>query len=215
MTLRTLFEKSSDADLPRETTAAAAGSVSWRRGLAALFVGLAVLSATGTTTQAQEVEPDPISATLLRFVVAHDGATAFYLELDFSREPAGLSPDSIDGGVVGVEGGDITFVSRNSDRSWSLLVTPATTGNVTVTVHATTDCAAPHAVCAADGGMLARGTQVTFPGPVWFSVADAMATEAPGATLDFTVTLSRAFFRTVTVDYARHEPSTSRSHNLA
>ena len=191
MTLRTLFEKSSDADLPRETTGAAAGSVSWRQGLAALFVGLAALSLPATTTQAQEVEPDPISATLLRFVVAHDGASAFYLELDFSREPAGLSPDSIDGGVVGVEGGDITLVSRSSDRRWGLLVTPATT-----------DCAAPHAVCAADGGMLARGTQVTIPGPVWFSVADATATEAPGATLDFTVTLSRAFFRTVTVDYA-------------
>ncbi len=201
MTLRTLFEKSSDADLPRETTGAAAGALSWRRGLAALFVGLAVLSATGTKATAQDT-PNPISATLLRFVVAHDGATAFYLELDFSREPAGLSPDSIDGGVVGVEGGDITFVSRNSDRRWGLLVTPATTGNVTVTVRATTDCAAPHAVCAADGGMLARGTQATIPGPVWFSVADATATEAPGATLDFTVTLSRAFYRTVTVDYA-------------
>ena len=81
-------------------------------------------------------------------------------------------------------------------------VTPASTGEVTVTVRATTDCAAPHAVCTADGSMLGRGTQATIPGPVSLSVADATATEAPRARLGFAVTLSRAPGETVTVAYA-------------
>ena len=183
-----------------------AGSVSGARYHGREPGGLAALSLSAlTTTQAQEVEPDPIAATLSQAPAGHDGATAFDLHLDFSREPAGLSYRSIDGGVVGVQSGDITRVwrrERGSSRRWGVQVTPASAGDVTVTVHATTDCAAQHAVCAADGGMLAGGTQATVPGPPALSVADATATEAEGATLDFTVTLSRAPGETVTVAYA-------------
>ena len=181
-----------------------AGVAPWPRGLAAVFAGLAILSLPAAAARAQQ--PEPISATLLQPPAEHDGVAAFGVGLDFSREPSGLSYRSIDGGIVDVEGGSITRVwrlGRGSSRRWILRVSPGSTGDVTITVRATADCAAQHAVCAADGGMLATGTQVTVPGPPpALSVADATATEREGATLDFTVTLIRAPAETVTVSYA-------------
>ena len=73
---------------------------------------------------------------------------------------------------------------------------------VTVTLPATTDCAATGAICMGDERMLSNTQTATVEGPVAIDVADAKVTEGPGATLDFVVSLSRASDATVTVDYA-------------
>ena len=71
-------------------------------------------------------------------------------------------------------------------------VTPTGSADVTVTVNATTDCAAAHAVCTADGGRLEAASQAVVPRPAALSAADARGREGEDATLDFVVSLSRA-----------------------
>ena len=71
-----------------------------------------------------------------------------------------------------------------------------------MTLPATTDCAAPGAICTADGRRLETALTHTVQGPPGLSVADASAQEGAGATLDFAVTLSRAASDEVKVRYA-------------
>ena len=149
--------------------------------------------------------PDPITATWSNVPDEHDGATPFELQLAFSAKPTGFSYRGIAAGVVNVEGGTISRVwrrQRGDSRYWGVEVTPSGTGDVTVSVNATTDCAAQHAACTAEGGMLEGGAQARVQGPALLSVADAEVEEAEGATLDFAVTMSRARNGETTVDYA-------------
>ena len=149
---------------------------------------------------AQAVVPgpsvEPITASWSSAPAEHDGSSPFDLHLDFSRAPVNFSYHAIAGGVVSVAGGRISRewrrVRGRNDR-WGVEVTPSGTEDVTVSVNGTTDCAAEHAVCAADGGMLEGGAQAVVPGPAMLSVADARVEEAEGATtLDFVVSLSRS-----------------------
>ena len=73
---------------------------------------------------------------------------------------------------------------------------------MTVSLLATTDCAAPGAICASSDRTLSSGATATVRGPVALSVEDARAEEGTDATIDFTVTLNRAVSVAVTVDYA-------------
>ena len=113
--------------------------------------------------------PDPITASWSSVPEEHDGSSTFDVHLDFSRNPkSGFSYDAIEGGVVSVEGGAIDRVwrrERGDSRRWGIEVNPSGDGAVTLTVNSTTDCAAQHAVCAADGGMLEGGAQAMIAGP--------------------------------------------------
>ena len=100
-------------------------------------------------------------------------------------------------------------VESGKNLAWNVIVEPrasAIVADVTVTLRATTDCEANGAICAEDGRKLAHAVSVTVPGevitPPDLSVAAARAEEAEGASLDFTVTLSKAATAEVTVDYA-------------
>ena len=150
--------------------------------------------------------PDPITASWSSKPDEHDGSSPFDLHLDFSRKPVDeFSYRAIAGGVVNVEGGQISRVwrrERGENDQWGVEVTPSGTDGVTVSVNGTTDCAAQHAVCAADGGMLEGGAQAVIPGPAMLSVADARVEEDQGATLDFVVSLSRSRNEATTVEYA-------------
>ena len=109
------------------------------------------------------------------------------------------------GGVVTVEDGELSRVwrrERGRNHQWGVKVTPTGSADVTVTVNATTDCAAAHAVCTADGGRLEAASQAVVPGPAALSAADARGREGEAATLDFVVSLSRARAQATTVDYA-------------
>ena len=150
--------------------------------------------------------PDPITASWSSKPDEHDGSSPFDLHLDFSRKPVDeFSYRAIAGGVVNVEGGQISRVwrrERGENDQWGVEVTPSGTDGVTVSVNGTTDCAAQHAVCAADGGMLEGGAPAVIPGPAMLSVADARVEEDQGATLDFVVSLSRSRNEATTVEYA-------------
>ena len=156
-------------------------------------------------------DPDPITATWSSKPDSHDGMTPFDLHLDFNRAPVNnFSYRAIEGGVLNVEGGGIRRVWRRvggQNDQWGVQVTPSGTDDVAVSVNATTDCAAQHAVCTADGGMLEGGAQAVIPGPALLSVADARVEEDHGATLDFVVSLSRSRNAATTVEYATSDGS--------
>ena len=135
----------------------------------------------------------------------HDGTNAFELRFQLSTEPTPTSYVTVRDSLFEVTGGTIANAARlvrNRSRGWTLKVAPSGLGDVTLRLKATTACDAPPGICTPDGRMLDGGLSVTVRGPVAVSVADAEVDEAVDATLDFTVTLSRAGGGAVTVDYA-------------
>ena len=89
----------------------------------------------------------------------------------------------------------------HNDR-WLITVPPGGKEDVTVSVGPFASCSDTGAVCTGDDELLSNAVTRTILGPPGLSVADAHVYEAPGATLDFAVTLGRASGSTVTVDYA-------------
>ena len=169
------------------------------------FAGGLTATIPGPEPSGQAQVADPITASWSKKPDEHDGASQFDLHLDFSRAPANFSYRAIAGGVVSVQGGRISRVwrrVRGQDDQWGVQVTPSGTDDVTVSVNGTTDCAAQHAVCTADGGMLEGGAQAVIPGPAGLSVANARVEEERGATLDFVISLSRSRNEVTTVEYA-------------
>ena len=170
------------------------------------FAGGLTVTIPGPEPSGQAQVGDPITASWSRKPDEHDGASQFDLHLDFSRAPVNnFSYHAIAGGVVSVQGGRISRVwrrVRGQNDQWGVEVTPSGTDGVTVSVNGSTDCAAQHAVCAADGGMLEDGAQAVISGPAALSVANARVEEERGATLDFVVSLSRSRNEATTVEYA-------------
>ena len=139
----------------------------------------------------------------------HDGASAVAFRVLFNKDPVDYSYVTLRDETVRIaRGGDRlapTGVKRlnapHSDR-WSVKVAPGGKGDLTVSVGPFASCSDTGAVCAAGGEVLANAVTKTILGPPGLSVADARVDEAPGATVDFAVTLARASRSTVTVDYA-------------
>ena len=151
------------------------------------------------------IVPDPITATWSNVPDEHDGVTRIDLQLAFSANPKGFSYRAIAASVVDIQGGSISRawrLQKESSRNWGVEVTPSGNSDITLSVNTTTDCAAQHAACTAEGGMLEGGAQVMIQGPALLSVADAEVEEASNATLDFAVSLSRTRDSETTVDYA-------------
>ena len=84
---------------------------------------------------------------------------------------------------------------------------------MTLTLPATADCAAPGAVCTADGRRLESPLSVTVNGPPALSVADARAREDTEAAIDFAVTLSQAASQEITVRYATHDGTAKKGED--
>ena len=101
--------------------------------------------------------------------------------------------------------GEVTIARRleaGKNQRWTIIVEPDSDADVTIELPATTDCEDTGAICIG-ARPLSAGDSVTVPGPLpGLSVADARVTESEDATVDFTVTLSRAAAEAVTVDYA-------------
>ena len=156
----------------------------------------------------QEDPPAETPAVLLTASFAnvpadHNGGN-FTFDLLFSENvDAGYA--QIRDHALTVTGGSIASASRitqGSNQGWNVEVDPAGNGSVTITLPETTDCDASGAICTDDGRKLSHSTSAIVAGPPAISVSDAAVQEAEGAVLVFTVTLSRASSRTVTVDYA-------------
>ena len=112
------------------------------------------------------VDPDPITATFSNVPTSHDGST-FTFDLGFAPEPE-ISFRVLKFHAFEVEGGSIYRTPRKvrgSNETWTVHVTPSGTGDVTITLPATTDCDDNGAICTGDGGMLNHSTTATVPGP--------------------------------------------------
>ena len=142
-----------------------------------------------------------LTASVSSAPAEHRGKGRFTVQIAFSEAVAGKAKAAAQ--TIQVTGGTLTRArgAGGADR-WALDIRPSSHGPVTVTLPATADCAAAGAVCTADGRKLGSALTHTVQGPPGLSVADARATEGPGATLDFAVTLSRAASGEVTVRYA-------------
>ena len=162
--------------------------------------------ATGTVS---DPAPPALTARFDKVPEEHDGSTAFDLELRFSAAPRGLSYRTLSGGsFFDIANGTVTKAKRlvkGDNSGWRITVEPASDADVAIGLPPAppaADCAEAAVVCTADGARLSAGAATTVPGPASLSVADATVQEGPNATLDFTVTLSRARHEATTVDYA-------------
>ena len=167
----------------------------------AVCVGGSPLESAATAT----VRGVPFTASFSSVPAEHDGAAAFDIRFHLSAEPAGLSYRTVHNGLFSVTGGSIEKASRlaaGKNNGWTLRIDPSGLGDVTVRVRGTSACDTAPGVCTSDGRKLAGGLQAVIAGPAALSVANAEVQEGADATLDFTVTLSKARFTATTVDYA-------------
>ena len=144
-----------------------------------------------------------LTASFVDVPAEHDGESAFTLRIAFSEPLSWMNGRRLREDVVAVAGGRATKAGRVNRRRdlWELTVEPDSLADVTVTLAGGAACDSPAAVCTSDGRALSNTISATVRGPVTVSVADARVREAPGATLDFAVTLSRAAAGAVTVAY--------------
>ena len=177
------------------------------RGDVARISGRAVTNAT-----AQAPALAPLTARFEAAPTEHRGKGKFSLRVAFSAPVSG----SADAAAFRVTGGTLERVRRMGRRGdrWALTVKPSSHGPVTVTLPATTDCAAAGAVCTADGRRLETALTRTVQGPPALSVSDARAREGEDATIDFRVTLSRAAPAPVTVRYATKNGTAKRGEDF-
>ncbi|MCY4584296.1 MAG: hypothetical protein OXE50_16105, partial [Chloroflexi bacterium] len=120
---------------------------------------------TEPTAPPRETETaDPLTAAFHDLPDAHGGA-AFTFELRFSEE-VNVSRTALRDSAFTVANGEVSAARQvvpGENRRWTITVTPAATGHVTVTLPASADCAAPGAVCTADGRALSEAVPVTVP----------------------------------------------------
>ena len=167
------------------------------------------LTSTATTAvaaQPAETPVDLLTASFANVPADHNGEN-FTFQLTFSENvEAGYA--RIRDYAFTVTGATIDSASRmtqGSNQGWNLEVNPTGNEAITITLPETTDCNAARAICTDDERMLSHTTSVRVAGPPAISVSDANVQEAEGATLAFSVTLSHAYSRTVTVDYATQD----------
>ena len=141
----------------------------------------------------------------------HSGT--FDFQLHFSPAPT-VSYRTLRDSFFSVTNGTVKKAKRlvaGQNTGWEIHVAPSGYGAVNLSASATSDCAASGAVCTDAGGKVSNSVNVTVPGPVRASVADASVTEGAGAGLDFAVTLSRSDTEQVTLRYATSDSAAARA----
>ena len=164
---------------------------------------LGTSSATGTIRNRYVA---PLTARFENMPSEHDGSE-FTFELHFSENPE-VSFRTLRDHAFTVDEGEVTRAQRKNPQSadknkaWTITVEPDGNDTISLTLPETTSCSSNRAICTDDGRKLSHSTSATIAGPPSISVADATVTEAAGAVLAFTVSLSRGSGSNVTVDYA-------------
>ncbi len=166
----------------------------------------AELSVTGTdlTITDNDTLP-PLTARFLSVPDRHDGTNPVTFELSFS-EKVKLGYKQVRDSVLEVSGGTVTRAERavkGSNKRWRIKVDSLSNQDVTILLPSGRACGTSGAVCTWDGRPLSHSLSATVAGPVStpaVSVSDASAAE--GDAVAFTVSLSAASSRQVTVDYA-------------
>ena len=167
---------------------------------------LQTLAVSFTVTAAETPAGDALTAAFRDVPESHGGpgSEPFTFRVLFSEAIPTSYRVLRDQGAFTVVNGTVKKARRVDGRDdlREIHIQPSGWDAVTVTLPATTSCAATGAICMGDERMLSNTETATVEGPVAIDVADAKVTEGPGATLDFVVSLSRASDATVTVDYA-------------
>ena len=153
---------------------------------------------------AQQQRTEPLTAAFERFPAAHDGTEKFWFNVRFS-EALGETESAPAEASFAVRGGKVKRVRKLEAGLWRVRIAPKSWKDVTVTLAGGRGCGEAGAVCTADGRALTNTSSVTVGGPVRIRIEGARAKEAPGATLDFAVTLNRAAAHEVSVDYATED----------
>ena len=197
--------------LPETTDCAATGAVCTEDGT--MLSGAVSVTVPHTYVDPNAAAVAPLRASFANVPAEHDGGTVFTFEVRFS-EAFRLSYVTMRDDVLTVTNGRVTRAQRldnphhehegmQPNRTWKISVRPdAASEDVTIVLPATTSCDASGAVCTGDGRKLSNTESATVAGPPSLSIADAQVDEAADATLEFTVSLSRAASATVTVDWA-------------
>ena len=161
---------------------------------------LGTASATGTILNRAVA---PLTATFSNVPSEHDGSE-FTFDLAFSENvKAGYARVRDD--AVRATGATIEKARRKtqgSNQSWTIEVKPLGTGQIAISLPATSDCDATGAICTDDGRKLSHATSATVLGPVGISIGDVEVVEGANAVLVFAVSLTRAASSALTVDYA-------------
>ena len=167
------------------------------------------LTSTATTSIAAQPAETPavlLTASFANVPADHNGSN-FSFQLNFSENvEAGYA--RIRDHAFTVDGATIDSASRitqGSNQGWNVEVNPTGNEAITITLPETTNCSDDEAICTDDERMLSHSTEERVEGPPAISVSDATVQEAEGATLEFSVTLSHASSRTVTVSYATQD----------
>ena len=167
------------------------------------------LTSTATTPIAAQPAETPavlLTASFANVPADHNGSN-FTFQLSFSENvEAGYA--RIRDHAFTVTGATIDSASRitqGSNQGWNVEVNPTGNEAITITLPETTNCSDDEAICTDDERMLSHSTEERVEGPPAISVSDATVQEAEGATLAFSVTLSHASSRTVTVSYATQD----------
>ena len=128
-------------------------------------------AATGEVTAAVAGAALPLTVTLENDPASHDGSAGFTFELRFSEHIADLSYKTLRDHAFTVTGGQVKKAQRMDPDSetrnihWRITVEPDTSGDVTIVLPVTTDCAAQGAICTGDGRKLSNRMEIMVPGP--------------------------------------------------
>ena len=132
----------------------------------ASHAGAQVGSASVTIGASDAAETASLTASFSELPASHAGAE-FTFGLAFSEEPQ-VSFRTLRDHAFAVSGGAVRRArrqQRGSNRRWTIHVEPEGTGAVALSLPATPDCGAAHAICTAGGKPLANSPTATVEGP--------------------------------------------------
>ena len=127
-------------------------------------------SLTSASTATVASQDSSFTATTHDVPESHDGATEFTFELRFNEEPgSGFSYAKLrNNNAFTVTGGSVSNVSRleaGKNARWEITVLPSGNAAVSVSLPATTDCAAEGAICNMRNMKLSSALEFTVSGP--------------------------------------------------
>ena len=142
---------------------------------------------TSEATDTVEAAPvtTPLTASFQNVPASHDGQTSFIFELRLSEEPkSDFSYTTMRDHAFTVMGGSVTGARRlnpPSNTGWEVSVEPDSSGDVTVVLPLTTDCAAQGAICTGDGRVLSSPLKFTVKGPPLTASFESVPTSHNGS----------------------------------
>ena len=114
------------------------------------------------------VTPVALTASFSNVPSSHDGSSEFTFNLSFSENVAAGYARIRDDAFTISDGDNINQaqrVTQGSNQHWIIQVKPGGTGDVSITLPATTNCNATGAICTTGGKKLSNSLSITVSGP--------------------------------------------------